>query len=68
VASSSGEDIMHAYRAYIIGDDGHVKKRFDLPCENDEDAVERAKQLVDGHAVELWDMGRKIATFPRRPA
>jgi len=53
---------MHGYRAYI-GPDGHVQDRVDLFCENDDDAQERAKQLVDGHAVELWDEARKIARF-----
>jgi hypothetical protein len=28
-------------------------------------AKERAKQLVDGHNVELWQRDRKIATFTR---
>jgi len=54
---------MHGYRAYIIGHDGHIQDRIDLFCENDDDAKERAKQLVDGHAVELWDQARKIARF-----
>ena len=54
---------MHGYRAYIICPDGRVQDRIDLFCENDDDAKERAKQLVDGHAVELWDEARKIARF-----
>ena len=54
---------MHGYRVYIIGSDGHVQDRIELFCEDDDDAEERAKQLVDGHAVELWDQARKIATF-----
>jgi hypothetical protein len=54
---------MHGYRVYIIGPDGHIQNRIDLFCENDDDAKERAKQLVDGHAVELWDEARKIALF-----
>ena len=54
---------MHAYRAYIIGSDGHIVRRIDLHCENDDDAKERAKQLVDGHAIELWDGPRKITKF-----
>jgi hypothetical protein len=26
-----------------------------------------AKQLVDGHHVELWQLTRKIATFDHKP-
>jgi hypothetical protein len=32
-------------------------------CDDDEAAKERAKLLVDGHDVELWDGARKIAEF-----
>ena len=45
----------HAYRAFEVGTDGHVVGRVDLFCANDDEAKERAKQLVDGHVVELWD-------------
>jgi hypothetical protein len=55
--------MMQEYRAYMMGPDGHIERRIDLCCENDEAAKERAKQLVDGHAVELWHLGRQIATF-----
>ena len=48
---------MHAYRAYVIGPDGHIVHRVDLMVEDDEAAKERAKLLVDGRAVELWDRG-----------
>jgi hypothetical protein len=54
---------MIEYRAYLMGPDGHVQSRVDLVCEHDEAARERAKQLVDGHDVELWQLDRKIATF-----
>jgi len=54
---------MHGYRAYIIGRDGHIQDRVEFHCDNDNEAKERAKQLVDGHAVELWDEARRIAVF-----
>jgi len=37
--------------------------RVELFCESDDEAKERARQLVDGHAIELWDEGRRIETF-----
>ena len=52
---------MQEYRAYILGPDGHVQRQIDLVA--DEKAKERAKHLVDGNAVELWQERRKIATF-----
>ena len=46
--------------------DGHILNRIDLVCVDDDEAKERAKQLVDGHDVELWQFGRKIAEFKVR--
>jgi hypothetical protein len=54
---------MNEYRAYLMEPDGHIKRRVDLVCDHEEAAKERAKQLVDGHDVELWQLDRKIATF-----
>jgi hypothetical protein len=55
---------MKEYRAYIIGPDGHVQGRVDLiDADDEETAKEQAKQYVDGHDVELWQLDRKIATF-----
>ena len=54
---------MPGYYVYVMSHGGHVEKRFDLFCENDEQAKERAKQLMDGHSLELWQEKRRIAEF-----
>jgi hypothetical protein len=54
---------MTSYYAYFTGDDGHITNRVTILAANDEEAKERAKQLVDGYAVELWQEGRKVAQF-----
>ena len=54
---------MSGYYAYFTGDDGHITRRVTILAANDEEAKEQAKQLVDGHSVELWQEGRQIATF-----
>ena len=54
---------MPEYRAYIVGDDGHFMRALNFECPDDEAAKERAKQLVDGCDVELWQLERKIETF-----
>jgi hypothetical protein len=56
---------MAEYRAYILTPDDHIAQAVDLFCEDDESAKERAKQLVNGHDVELWQLGRKVGTFRR---
>jgi hypothetical protein len=51
------------YYAYVIGTDGHVRNRIEVICDNDGEARRCAEQLVDGHAIELWQEARKIATL-----
>jgi hypothetical protein len=58
---------MPDYRAYVIGTDGHFFSSVTLECIDDSEAMEKAKQLVDGHDVELWQRDRKIAKFPHKP-
>ena len=51
------------YRAYILDRDGHIVRSVEFHCENEDAAKERARQLVDGHDVELWQRERKVSTF-----
>ena len=58
---------MEGYRAFIIGPDGHVTDRVDLPGLTEEEAKKRAKHLLGANAVELWQGSRKIARYePQR--
>jgi hypothetical protein len=57
---------MPEYRAYIIGDDGHFHEAVPLVCADDTEAVEKAKRLVRGRGVELWQRDRKVATFEHK--
>ena len=57
---------MGEYQAYVLGEDGHIKQRIDLVCADDDAAKEQARQLVNGHDVELWQLDRQIATFTSR--
>ncbi|TGN90920.1 hypothetical protein EOW77_0003550 [Bradyrhizobium yuanmingense] len=69
MAAQTGRKVKE-YRAYIVDKDGHVTGRIDLICEDEDVARERAQQLVDGHAVELWQGTQKIDRFdpPPRPS
>jgi hypothetical protein len=58
---------MPQYRAYIIGSDGAFQNSVSLECPDDAVARMKAKQLVEGHHVELWQSIRKIATFNHQP-
>ena len=54
---------MAEYRAYILGEDGHFLRAIEFTCPDDAAAKERARQLVDGHDVELWQGDRPVAKF-----
>lgn len=54
---------MPEYRIYTIGSDGHFYSSTPLDCADDTEAMKRAKQLVDGHDIELWQRDRKVARF-----
>jgi hypothetical protein len=41
-------------------------KSLVLDCVDDRAAIESAKQLVDGHDIELWQQDRMIAKLPRK--
>jgi hypothetical protein len=57
---------MPDYRAYLIGPDGCIHGRVELICIDDDDVLEHAMQVVDGHDVELWQLDRRIAMFAKR--
>jgi hypothetical protein len=48
------------YRAYILDEDGRIRSVREIICLNDEEAKQKAVQLVDGHDVELWQEGRQV--------
>jgi hypothetical protein len=60
---SSGLTTMPDYRAYIMGPDGLIQNRVDVQCNDDAEAIRLARQLVDGHDVELWQFDRYIETL-----
>ncbi len=54
---------MAEYRVYFIGSDGAITGRVDIVCNDDEEAKRVAKQMVDEHAIELWQNSRRIEMF-----
>jgi hypothetical protein len=48
------------YRAYVVGADGHFIRPHMFLAENDDAAVEHARQFVDGHDVEIWSGARLV--------
>lgn len=54
---------MAHYRAYLLDQHHHVISVANLQCANEQEARERAEQLVDVNDVELWQLDRRIAVF-----
>jgi hypothetical protein len=59
---------MPEYRACLMNDDGSVKRSLQLVCPDDGTAKEYARQLADGHAIELWKEEVQIGRFMKRDA
>lgn len=57
---------MPEYRVYTIADDGRVWSAEDIEYRNDQDAIQKARWIIHGHDVELWERGRFIARLPGR--
>jgi len=60
---------MTDYRVHTVAADGELAGARAFRSDNDDDAIVRAKQWVDGCAVELWNGTRFVArlepeTFP----
>jgi len=49
------------YRAYILDDDGRIIGVHELNCADDDEAKEKAAQLLDGHDLEIWRRERRVA-------
>ena len=59
--SGSGDFRVAEYRAFTVGTDGHFVGFEPIVCDTDDQAIERAKQLLDGRAIEVWCAERLIA-------
>ena len=56
---------MPTYRAYLIDEDNRVASYRAIEAATDEEALEAAKQLIDGHDVEVWLLDREIGRLKR---
>jgi hypothetical protein len=45
---------MATYRAYFLDSQKHIYDSRDFDAADEEEAMQTAKQWVDGHAIEIW--------------
>jgi hypothetical protein len=56
---------MPTYRAYLINDDDRVASYKPIEAESDSEAMQAARQFVEGCDVEVWHLDRKIGRLCR---
>lgn len=59
---------MPDYRVYLIKSNHFEGPPDVITCDSDAEAIEQAKQLVDGHDVELWEGPRFVIGLKSRDA
>jgi hypothetical protein len=58
---------MAEYRVYRMDKAGHIDGPPDgIICASDEAAIERAKRLVNGHDIEVWQLDRLVVRLPSK--
>jgi hypothetical protein len=55
------------YRAYSVGNDGHFIGFEAFACADDSEAIERAKRLLSGCDIELWNGPRLVIKLEADP-
>jgi hypothetical protein len=65
--SGAGVAEVSEYRAYVIDKDDHIASFRAFVSDRDADATVWAKQLVDGHDVELWSGDRFVIRLDHTP-
>ena len=58
---------MADYRAYTVGEDGHFLDCEARHCKDNSQAIEWARQLIAGRAIELWCGERFVARIEPKP-
>jgi hypothetical protein len=54
------------YRAYFIDKDDRVESFKPVEADSDEEALAAAKQLVNGHDVEVWLLDRMVGRLTKQ--
>lgn len=54
---------MHNYRVYFLTDGNMVDPPSLIEAADDKDAIQRAKALLVGHDLEVWNETQLVATI-----
>ncbi|ARQ00323.1 hypothetical protein [Pseudorhodoplanes sinuspersici] len=56
---------MRDYRAYPIGNDGHVLPPTVITAEDDRAAIAQTKAILNEKPIEVWDRSRLVARLEK---
>lgn len=57
---------MPEYRIFFLDPDSHVTQPPQIvECADDQEAIEKAKQFIDGRDIELWQKNRCVVRYSR---
>lgn len=51
---------MPSYRFYFMTVGDRIMRGQDVECDNDDDALARARSLHNAHGIEVWEGRRKV--------
>ena len=55
---------MQSYRLFFRGMDGHFVGAEPFECHDDQEAIDMARDKVDGRPAELWRQAHMVMDFP----
>jgi hypothetical protein len=59
-----GEARMPKYRIYRLDMNGRIADADEvIDCDTDKEAIEKAKRMVDGRGIEVWQRARRVVEF-----
>jgi hypothetical protein len=56
---------MPLYRIYTLTEGNITGPGRAVTCDDDETAIQQAKQWLDGHGLEVWEGSRRVSQLAR---
>lgn len=63
-ACSAGVCIVAGYRLHCLDGGDHIVERHDFDAADDDAALDYARARYPHFALELWELGRRVAKLP----
>ena len=54
---------MTDYHVYFLDPGNHIRRRMDMECEDDDQAIQVVREHLSHNAMELWSRDRLVKRF-----